>query len=134
MVDRAHELLERYEATKRDRRADPATSRKALAVTIELLYFDGCPGHERILPRLSELAQLRGAKLVLRSVDTPEDAERERFLGSPTVRVDGRDVDPGAGLRTDYGLKCRLYHAGDQGRSTVPPESWIRAALDAAHA
>jgi hypothetical protein len=71
--------------------------------------------------------------LVLRAVDTPEDAERERFLGSPTVRVNGRDVDPGAGERTDYGLKCRIYRSTEDGQSHVPPESWIRRALDAAH-
>jgi len=103
-------------------------------MTIELLYLDGCPGHERILPRLRQLARQRGGQLVLRPVNTPEDAERERFLGSPTVRVDGRDVDPGAGVRSDYGLKCRIYRSADHGQSPVPPESWIRAALDAAHA
>jgi hypothetical protein len=101
-------------------------------LTIELLYLDGCPGHEQILPRLRELARQRGARVVLRPVDTPEDAERERFLGSPTVRVDGRDVDPGAGARTDYGLKCRIYRSDERGQSPVPPESWIRAALDRA--
>ena len=101
-------------------------------MTIELLYFDGCPGHEQILPRLRRLARHHGARVVLRPVDTPEDAERERFLGSPTVRVDGRDVDPGAGARTDYGLKCRIYRSA-HGQTPVPPESWIRAALDAPH-
>ena len=114
---------------------NPGHAQKASdLVTIELLYFDGCPSHERILPRLRELAQQRGARVVLRPVDTPEDAERERFLGSPTVRVDGRDVDPGAGARNDYGLKCRIYRSGEHGQSPVPPEIWIRAALDAAHA
>ena len=101
-------------------------------MTIELLYFDGCPSHEQILPRLRQLARQRGARLVLRPIDTPEAAERERFLGSPTVRVDGRDVDPDAAGRSDYGLKCRLYRSAEHGQSPVPPESWIRAALAAA--
>ncbi|HEX2104789.1 MAG TPA: hypothetical protein VHF51_14125 [Solirubrobacteraceae bacterium] len=102
-------------------------------MTIELLFFHGCPGHERLLPGLRELAAQRGAELVLCTVETPADAERERFLGSPTVRVNGRDVDPGADERTDYGLKCRIYRSTDGGQSPVPPESWIRAALEAAH-
>jgi hypothetical protein len=102
-------------------------------VIIELLYFDGCPGHEQVLSVLRRLAHQRGARLVLRPVDTPEDAERERFLGSPTVRVDGRDVDRGAATRTDFGLKCRIYRSAEHGQSAVPPESWIRAALDASH-
>ena len=55
-------------------------------------------------------------------------AERERFLGSPTVRIDGQDVDPGAAQRSDFGLKCRLYRS-DAGTSGLPPDAWFRAAL-----
>jgi hypothetical protein len=99
-------------------------------VTIELLYFDGCPNHDALAPHLRELLVEAGidATIELRSVETVEDAERERFLGSPTIRVDGRDVDPGAAAREDYGLKCRLY-ATDQGLRGTPPDSWILAAL-----
>ena len=64
--------------------------------TIELLYFDGCPNYEQLLSSVEQLAEQSGAMLRLRRVETPEAAERERFLGSPTVRVDGVDVDPGA--------------------------------------
>lgn len=99
---------------------------------VELLYLDGCPSHERLLPVVRRIAQEAGAELTLRRIDTPEKAEAERFLGSPTVRVDGRDVDPGAGDRTDYGLKCRLYRSDELGHSQVPPASWIRNALDGA--
>jgi hypothetical protein len=69
---------------------------------IELLFFDGCPGHERLLPKIRELAENAGGELFLRRVETAAEAERERFLGSPTVRVNGRDVDAEAGARTDY--------------------------------
>jgi hypothetical protein len=62
-------------------------------------------------------------------VETSEDAERERFLGSPTVRIDGEDVDPAAGEREDFGLKCRLYRSGDS-VSKTPPPPWITAALE----
>lgn len=99
-------------------------------MTIEVLYFDGCPNHDALAPHLRELLVEAGidATIELRSVETVEDAERERFLGSPTIRVDGRDVDPGAAAREDYGLKCRLY-ATDQGLRGTPPDSWILAAL-----
>ena len=99
---------------------------------VEMVFFDGCPSHERLLPRVRELAKMAGAELVLRRVETPDEAERERFLGSPTVRVDGRDVEPGASARTDYGLKCRIYRSAELGQSPLPPEQWIRAALDVA--
>jgi hypothetical protein len=45
------------------------------------------------------------------------------------IRVDGRDIDPTAASRTDFGLKCRLYRDGTE-HSAVPPEAWIRAALE----
>jgi hypothetical protein len=102
-------------------------------MTIELLFFDGCPGHQQLLPRIRELAHQAGGELVLRRVETPAQAERERFLGSPTVRVNGRDVDPDAGERTDYGLKCRIYRPDYRGQSQLPPEEWLRVALAAAH-
>ncbi len=95
---------------------------------IELLYFDGCPSHEQLLPTVEQLAAQTGAELQLRRVETPEAAERERFLGSPTVRVNGVDIDAGAAERTDFGLKCRIYHS-EAGQSPLPPEPWLRAAL-----
>ncbi len=99
-------------------------------MTIELLFFDGCPGHEAVLPRLRELlAEVApGEQVRLRRVESPEAAQAERFLGSPTIRVDGRDVEPGADQRTDFGLKCRLYATPD-GLRGQPPEALVRAAL-----
>lgn len=102
-------------------------------MTIELLFVDGCRGHEQVLAQVRELAKRSGSELVLHRIDTPEQAVRERFLGSPTVRIDGRDVDPGARGRTDYGLTCRTYRS-DSGWSPVPPRPWITAALRGARA
>ena len=103
-------------------------------MTVEVLYFDGCPSHETVLPRVRELLARAGVAtdVELRRVESVEAAERERFLGSPTIRVNGRDIDPTAEQRTDYGLKCRLYATGD-GLRGVPPDAWIADAI-AAHA
>jgi hypothetical protein len=99
---------------------------------VELLYFDGCPSYETLLPRLRSLLadQRIEEEVELRRVESVDDAEREHFLGSPTVRLDGEDVDPGAGTRTDFGLKCRLYRS-EEGTSGVPPERWITEAIRA---
>jgi hypothetical protein len=99
---------------------------------VELLYFDGCPSFEALLPRVREvLADLDAeAELELRKVETETAAIGERFLGSPTLRVDGRDIEPGAAARSDYGLKCRLYRVGDC-LSSTPDEAWLQAALEA---
>jgi hypothetical protein len=97
---------------------------------VELLYFDGCPNHAELLPRLRELLASEGIEqeIELRRVETPEEVERERFLGSPTIRIDGEDVDPMAKERRDFGLECRLYRT-EEGLVGMPPEDWIRAAL-----
>lgn len=102
-------------------------------MTIELLYFDGCPNHEALLPRLRELVAESHIpdQIELRRIGDDDAAQRARFLGSPTVRVDGHDVEPGAERRTDFGMKCRLYRAAS-GLSGQPDEQWIRAALKSA--
>jgi len=61
-------------------------------------------------------------------VPDAETAERLRFLGSPTIRVDGRDVEPGADARTAYVLACRIYRT-EHGLSGVPDERWVTDAL-----
>lgn len=83
---------------------------------IELLYFDGCPGYRDLLRRLRELVE-DPADVKLHPIDFPEEAERTRFLGSPTLRVNGEDVEPGAADRSDYGMKCRLYRRSHNGES-----------------
>ena len=68
---------------------------------VELLYFAGCPGAETLLLELRWLAESAGARFRVCTIETVEAAQRERFLGSPTVRVDGIDVDPAAENRSD---------------------------------
>ena len=99
---------------------------------VELLYFDGCPGYQRFLPRLSELVHDAGIAddVQLRRIESPEAAAAERFLGSPTVRIDGVDVEPDADRRVDFGLKCRLYSTPD-GLQATPRSEWVVDALRA---
>lgn len=97
---------------------------------VEVLFFEGCPNHETLLPHLCELLEASGADadIELVRVEDAQTAEHERFLGSPTVRVDGEDVEPGAADRTDFGLKCRLFATPD-GLRGVPPDEWVLAAM-----
>jgi hypothetical protein len=99
-------------------------------VRIEILYFDGCPNHDQLLEHLPRLLEREGidAEITLHNVPDAEHAHRERFLGSPTIRVGGRDIDPGATDRSDYGLKCRIYQT-PTGLSGLPPDQWILEAL-----
>jgi hypothetical protein len=102
----------------------------AEVVDIEVLYFEGCPNHEPLIAHVRDL--MREASVAgdvrVRRVDSQRDAERERFLGSPTLRIDGRDVEPAALQRTDFGLRCRLF-ATPGGLRGVPADEWVLAAL-----
>ena len=99
-------------------------------MNVQVLYFDGCPSYEQLLPRLHVLIERAGvdADVELLRVDSLDAAVERGFLGSPSVRVDGRDIEPGAADRTDYGLKCRLYPTPEGLRGT-PPEPLLLAAL-----
>lgn len=97
---------------------------------VEILYFDGCPHYAETAQHVRALLEHEAvvAEVELRRVVDEEDARKARFLGSPSVRVDGRDVEPGADRRDDFGMKCRLYRTAD-GLQPVPPEAWIANAL-----
>ena len=101
---------------------------------VTVLFFDGCPSYEALMPRLRTLvleAGLTEDDIALQRVESPGEAEAQRFLGSPTVRVDGVDVEPGAADREDFGMKCRLYRFAEC-QTPTPPDAWIRSALKAA--
>ena len=97
---------------------------------VEVLVFDGCPNVDAALAgaRAAVEAESTRAAVRLVHVESEEDARSLRFLGSPSVRVDGVDVDPTAKRRDDYGIQCRLYTV--RGRlQGAPPTDWIVSAL-----
>lgn len=94
---------------------------------ITLLYFDGCPSWEVTDEHLGVLAAERPGTTVRRHlVDTPAEADRTGFLGSPSIQVDGVDLfaEPGA----QVGLACRRYRTPD-GYAGSPTLTQLRAAL-----
>lgn len=97
---------------------------------VEILYFDGCPNHEparALVERVAAELHLDPSIDLVEVVD-PNAATELRFLGSPTIRVDGRDVEPGAEQRHEFSLSCRVYRS-DRGLAGQPEEAWIREAL-----
>lgn len=97
---------------------------------VEILYFDGCPNHHPALALVERVSRELGIEAEIRLVNVPdqEGARRVCFLGSPTIRVEGRDVDPYADERSDYALACRVFRT-DGGVVGQPDERWIRSAL-----
>ncbi len=98
---------------------------------VELLYFDGCPGYRKAEQTLKAALSREDceAEVELVAVNTDAEAEALKFPGSPTVRVDGRDLFPSsAGERDDWRLACRVY-ATPEGLKDHPTKEMIRAAL-----
>jgi hypothetical protein len=97
---------------------------------IEFLFWEGCPSHERALSDLIELMDVLDIErdaLRITEIHTHEDAVREKFIGSPTIRIDKTDVqDPGD---TAYGMECRIYHHRDGRVSPLPDRDDVKHLL-----
>jgi hypothetical protein len=90
---------------------------------VEVLYFDGCPTYETATKTLRAVLAEEGveAQIELLAVNTDEQARRLRFPGSPTIRVDGRDLFP-APEREDWRLGCRVYPTAEGLRGSPSAE------------
>jgi hypothetical protein len=100
---------------------------------LELLWWEGCPSTDEALAMLREEAaglDLDPSAIELREVGSAEAADREGFVGSPTIRVDGADVQPPHG--EPVGLTCRVYRLRDGRVSPVPDRADVRAAIQTA--
>jgi hypothetical protein len=100
---------------------------------VELLFWDGCPSHPQALEDLRAAMADVGLDpdtVLVREVDTDLRAERERFVGSPTIRIDGEDIDPPGD--EPVGLTCRVYRLRDGRFSPTPDPATVRDALSSA--
>lgn len=103
-------------------------STKDTHIRIEVLYFNGCPHHSPTIERINSVLRSEDCTAEVREVLVPDPvtAQKVRFLGSPTVRVNGIDIEPETSARRDFGLMCRRYAGG------VPSRELIRAAVRSA--
>jgi len=102
---------------------------------VELLFWAGCPSHPKALADLREAladAGLDPDSVIVREVDGESAAQAEEFVGSPTIRIDGRDVQPPGDEPT--GLTCRVYRRRDGRVSPTPDPADLRDALRTASA
>lgn len=93
--------------------------------TIDVLYFDGCPHSEKTILLTERVASalVPGVTVNRIRIETDQDAKRERFLGSPSIRINGQDIEERRS--TEYSLACRIYSNGDG----CPPQWMVEAAL-----
>lgn len=97
---------------------------------IEALYIDGCPNRRVAVERVREVLGEEKVEAEIVEVNVPDEAAAQAvgFLGSPTIRINGLDVEPSARLSRAFGVMCRTYLDGSV-RQGAPPKEWIRAAL-----
>ncbi len=100
-------------------------------MNVQVLYFVGCPNHAPAVDLAREIiAELRlDVDVQELEVTSADDLAGLRFLGSPTIQINGIDVDPEADGRTDFGFGCRTYDGAG-----VPPRELLVAALKSAAA
>lgn len=91
---------------------------------IELMYFENCPSWKETHQYLGTILndQKISTKIHLRNVETNEDAIIHKFPGSPTIKVNGKDIFPTN--QTNYALGCRVYNT-PQGFKGSPTKEMI---------
>jgi hypothetical protein len=91
----------------------------------ELLYFSGCPNHLPAAERVRAILRQEGVSGELSEVEVKDEsaAQALAFPGSPTIRINGVDIEPGARGAAHVGFACRRYPGG------FPSEEMIRAAV-----
>ena len=101
---------------------------------IEFLWFDGCPSYELARELLESVLRERDLDVDVEFVNASQSevAEERRFPGSPTIRIDGKDVEPGFIDPGSYTPRCRLYLTA-LGLKGTPERRWIEEALDEAN-
>jgi hypothetical protein len=97
---------------------------------ITFLYYEDCPSHDAALDRLRQVMAEEGIQTAIEiiKVETEEQAQRLRFIGSPTIRISGLDIDPPP-PDAYYALTCRAYHLEDGRISPLPSPDMIRRGL-----
>jgi hypothetical protein len=97
---------------------------------IDILYFEGCPNQAPAVERVREAVQQEGvsADVVQVEIKNEVSAKARGFLGSPTIRIDGVDIEPSARGAMPIGMSCRCYPG------KLPSHDLIRTAIREAHA
>ena len=99
-------------------------------MTVELLWWDGCPSHPEALADLQRILREEGVEADVSRIEVTDDeqARRERFPGSPTIRINGEDIV--APPETEpYSLTCRVYRTRDGRVSPLPDPEDVREAV-----
>jgi hypothetical protein len=99
---------------------------------IEVLHVSNCPSHAVVIERLRQILTTEGLEAHINEVVVNDAtvAQSLRFPGSPTIRINGRDIEPQEGETASFGLMCRLYADGNGAPSHQRLRDAIRRARE----
>jgi len=104
---------------------------------VELLYIADCPNYRETARILMEALSEYGLRDDLSEIEVTDSAQADalEFIGSPSIRIEGQDIEsdiePIAPVQHHYGLSCRTYLL-DGKLTGIPPLEMIRKAIRSA--
>ena len=100
---------------------------------VELFYIAECPNYREAARVLRETLLECGFREDVSEIEVTDSAQAQAlaFIGSPSIRIGGKDIEPTASNERHYGISCRTYLRGGK-LDGVPPRDMIRAAVRSA--
>lgn len=97
---------------------------------IEVLYFEGCPNHSPTVELLRDTLNTFGCQDGIHQIEirTQAEAEALEFVGSPSIRINGADIEPWVRSAKRFGLSCRTYFDGKH-HSGIPSRELLHRAM-----
>jgi Domain of unknown function (DUF2703) len=100
-------------------------------ITVDILYNEACGHYPKTIQYVKNILAEEGIDAVVNevNVDTEEQAKQLNFVGSPTIRINGEDIESEAEQRQGHIRgSCRVYNYKGQ-MYVTPHKEFIRAAL-----
>jgi hypothetical protein len=97
---------------------------------IEVLCVPDCPNYLPAVALVQDVLREHGLSEAIDRIEVSSSSQAAAvsFLGSPTVRVNGKDVEPSVLERDSFGVSCRTYFV-DGRLQGLPRREWIRDAI-----
>jgi len=97
---------------------------------IEILHTDDCPSYKEATRLIKEILKEEKIKAEIKMIliKTDEEAKKYKFPGSPTIRIDGKSIDPNDETVKVYSKRCKVF-VTEYGVGGVPPKEFLKNAI-----